>query len=239
MGARLRIRHALTSAGIAEALPHPGSFVDLDPERRAAAGLPLARIHSHVDDIAVRRLTFARAYVELVEIALYLGGLHGKRQEISVAGLHRMVNPVLLACAVGGQRYALLVVFRLLVSGGTAVSRANSPPRFRDLFMTRTSLLIAAAAIVGFSGAASAQGNSEPGADRYYGNPGYQQRSTLDMPEGCEGAGDGPGAQGAFGFFGKGSPGAVENKPTGPTGQDHATAMAAVCGNKGGETQID
>ena len=104
--------------------------------------------------------------------------------------------------------------------------------------MTRISLLIAAAAIVGFSGAASAQGSSEPGIERYLDNPGYQQR-LGDMPPGCDGAGDGPGAQGAFGFFGKGSPGAVESKPTGPTGQEHGTAMAAVCGNKGGESQID
>ena len=104
--------------------------------------------------------------------------------------------------------------------------------------MTRTSLLIAAAAVVGFSGAASAQGNSEPGIDRYLANPGYQQRQG-DMPEGCDGAGDGPGAQGAFGFFGKGSPGSVENKPTGPTGEEHGTAMAAVCGNKDGEKNAD
>ena len=104
--------------------------------------------------------------------------------------------------------------------------------------MTRISLLIAAAAIVGFSGAASAQGNSLPGDERYENNPGYQQRQG-DLPQSCEGAGDGPGAQGAFGYFGKGSPGSVENKPTGPTGQDHGTAMAAVCGNKGGESQID
>jgi choline dehydrogenase-like flavoprotein len=57
---RAEFGRVLTLAGIAEALPHPGSFIDLDPERRDAAGLPLARIHSHLDAMAVRRLAFMR-----------------------------------------------------------------------------------------------------------------------------------------------------------------------------------
>ncbi len=57
---RAEFGHALTLAGIAECLPHPGSYIDLDPERRDAAGLPLARIHSRLDEMAIRRLTFMR-----------------------------------------------------------------------------------------------------------------------------------------------------------------------------------
>lgn len=58
--ARLRdtLGRALSVAAIGESLPHAGSFVDLDPKARDAHGLPLARIHSHVDDMACRRLRF-------------------------------------------------------------------------------------------------------------------------------------------------------------------------------------
>ncbi len=48
---------SLVAAGaVGESLPHPGSFVDLDPTARDAQGRPLARIHSQVDAMAIRRL---------------------------------------------------------------------------------------------------------------------------------------------------------------------------------------
>lgn len=50
--------HALAVGAIGESLPHAGSFVDLDPDARDAHGLPLARIHSQVDDMTCRRLRF-------------------------------------------------------------------------------------------------------------------------------------------------------------------------------------
>lgn len=49
---------ALSLTGIGESLPHTRSYVDLDPEARDANGVPLARIHSHVDEMAVKRITF-------------------------------------------------------------------------------------------------------------------------------------------------------------------------------------
>ena len=50
--------HALAVGAIGESLPHPGSFVELDPTERDAHGLPVARIHSRLDDMALRRLRF-------------------------------------------------------------------------------------------------------------------------------------------------------------------------------------
>ncbi len=49
---------ALAVAAIGESLPHPRSRVDLDPSAKDAHGMPLARIHSHVDDMTCRRLSF-------------------------------------------------------------------------------------------------------------------------------------------------------------------------------------
>jgi len=48
----------LSVGAIGESLPHPQSRVDLDPSERDAAGVPKARIHSHVDAAAVARLRF-------------------------------------------------------------------------------------------------------------------------------------------------------------------------------------
>jgi choline dehydrogenase-like flavoprotein len=51
---------ALALGAIGESLPNEGTFVDLDSERRDAHGLPIARIHSHLDEQALSRLTFMR-----------------------------------------------------------------------------------------------------------------------------------------------------------------------------------
>lgn len=48
----------LSLSGICESLPHQRSYVDLDPVVRDANGQPVARIHSHVDDMAIRRIEF-------------------------------------------------------------------------------------------------------------------------------------------------------------------------------------
>jgi len=55
---RDRFGHALGVGAIGECLPDTGSYVDLDPDQTDAYGIPLARIHSHVGDMAVRRLEF-------------------------------------------------------------------------------------------------------------------------------------------------------------------------------------
>ncbi|GAB2499348.1 GMC family oxidoreductase [Arenimonas alkanexedens] len=46
----------LAVSAIGEYLPNPASFVELDPEHRDVFGQPLARIHSHNDAMALRRL---------------------------------------------------------------------------------------------------------------------------------------------------------------------------------------
>lgn len=55
---RARFGHALGVRAIGECLPETGSYVDLDPQRSDAAGMPLARIHSRLGDMAVRRLEY-------------------------------------------------------------------------------------------------------------------------------------------------------------------------------------
>jgi choline dehydrogenase-like flavoprotein len=49
---------ALSVGAIGECLPNSGTFIDLDPEARDAAGLPKARIHSRLDGDAVDRIAF-------------------------------------------------------------------------------------------------------------------------------------------------------------------------------------
>lgn len=48
----------LSLSGICESLPHRDSYVDLDPNTKDAHGVPLARIHSYVDDMAAKRIEF-------------------------------------------------------------------------------------------------------------------------------------------------------------------------------------
>lgn len=57
-GMRASFGHALTVAAIGESLPNEGTFVDLDPEVRDSYGVPVARIHSHLDSMAIARLDF-------------------------------------------------------------------------------------------------------------------------------------------------------------------------------------
>lgn len=49
---------ALSIKAIGESLPHDQSYIDLDPHARDAFGVPLARIQSYLDDMALRRLEF-------------------------------------------------------------------------------------------------------------------------------------------------------------------------------------
>ena len=55
---RDRFGHALGVGAIGECLPDTGSYVDLDPGQADDAGMPVARIHSHLGDMAVRRLEY-------------------------------------------------------------------------------------------------------------------------------------------------------------------------------------
>jgi choline dehydrogenase-like flavoprotein len=55
---REQFGHVLAVTAIGESLPNPGSFVDLDSSRKDAHGLPVARIHSHLDALDIRRLEF-------------------------------------------------------------------------------------------------------------------------------------------------------------------------------------
>ena len=48
----------LSVGAIGESLPNPAAFIDIDPVEIDAAGLPLARIHSHLPDTELRRMEF-------------------------------------------------------------------------------------------------------------------------------------------------------------------------------------
>lgn len=48
----------LTVGSIGESLPNARSFVDLDADVKDAYGVPVAQIHSYLDDMAVKRLKF-------------------------------------------------------------------------------------------------------------------------------------------------------------------------------------
>jgi choline dehydrogenase-like flavoprotein len=50
--------HAIALGGIAESLPHSQAYIDLDPWTNDAYGVPLARIHAHMDDMALAREAF-------------------------------------------------------------------------------------------------------------------------------------------------------------------------------------
>ncbi|MGE5451296.1 MAG: GMC family oxidoreductase [Acidobacteriota bacterium] len=71
--------HALAVGAIGESLPHPGSFIDLHPSARDRHGMPLARIHSHVDDMACRRLRFM---AQTCRAVLKASGCEDLRMEI-------------------------------------------------------------------------------------------------------------------------------------------------------------
>lgn len=67
---RETVGKALAVSAIGESLPHKGSFIDLDPKARDALGMPLARIHSYVDEMSCRRLRFmAQRCRELLKAA--------------------------------------------------------------------------------------------------------------------------------------------------------------------------
>jgi choline dehydrogenase-like flavoprotein len=55
---RTHFGRALGVGAVGESLPNPGSYVDLDPDATDAAGQPLARIHSHLEDSELRRTQF-------------------------------------------------------------------------------------------------------------------------------------------------------------------------------------
>jgi choline dehydrogenase-like flavoprotein len=62
--------HVLSVGAIGESLPNPGSYVDLDPDEKDSAGMPLARIHSHLEESELRRLEFmARTARDILKAA--------------------------------------------------------------------------------------------------------------------------------------------------------------------------
>lgn len=53
---RTMFGRVLSVGAIGENLPNPGSYVDLDPVERDATGLPVARLHSDMEESELRRL---------------------------------------------------------------------------------------------------------------------------------------------------------------------------------------
>lgn len=55
---RQNFGQVISLTGIGESLPNVGSFVDLDPKTKDANGIPIARIHSKLTHMDVRRIRF-------------------------------------------------------------------------------------------------------------------------------------------------------------------------------------
>jgi len=55
---RATFGRTLTIGAIGESIPNEGCYIDLDPEKNDAMGLPLPRIHSHLEEGDVNRLHF-------------------------------------------------------------------------------------------------------------------------------------------------------------------------------------
>ena len=92
----------------------------------------------------------------------------------------------------------------------------------------KTLVLIAGmAGVLAFSSVAFAQGNSEPGIDR------YNKISANPNPAAQCGTGAG---SGAFGYFGKNMNLGIKSDPTDPgaNGQQTGLNNSAVCGNRQG-----
>ena len=58
---REQFGRAVSVTAVGECLPNEGSFIDLDPDAKDSHGLPLPRIHSHLDALALKRLEAMRA----------------------------------------------------------------------------------------------------------------------------------------------------------------------------------
>lgn len=55
---RTSFGHVLSIGAIGESLPNEHSYIDLDPDQKDELGLRVARIHSHLDEMALHRLDF-------------------------------------------------------------------------------------------------------------------------------------------------------------------------------------
>jgi choline dehydrogenase-like flavoprotein len=56
----------ITVGSIGESLPNERSFVDLDPEVTDAQGVPVARIHSYMDTMEIKRIRFMAEQSRLI-----------------------------------------------------------------------------------------------------------------------------------------------------------------------------
>lgn len=72
---REAVGRAVAVGAVGESLPHAGSRIELAPDDRDAYGMPLARIHSHLDDMACRRLQFMAQHCRAVLKAAGCGPL--------------------------------------------------------------------------------------------------------------------------------------------------------------------
>ena len=75
---RQQFGKALSISAIGASLPNPKTFIDLDPSRKDRTGMPLARIHHHLPDGELERLTRMQATCRKV---LQRSGINGLVEE--------------------------------------------------------------------------------------------------------------------------------------------------------------
>jgi choline dehydrogenase-like flavoprotein len=68
----------LTVSSICESLPNDQTFIDLAPNEKDGLGQPIARIHSYLDDMALRRLEFS---ADTIRDALHASGVEENFEE--------------------------------------------------------------------------------------------------------------------------------------------------------------
>jgi choline dehydrogenase-like flavoprotein len=96
---RAQFGRVLSVSGIGESLPDPGSFIDLDPEAKDDFGLPRARIHSHLAEMELNRISF------MADTCRSILKAAGVEQLIEEYGNYDMFNSthVFGTCRMGGD----------------------------------------------------------------------------------------------------------------------------------------
>jgi choline dehydrogenase-like flavoprotein len=109
---------------IGESLPDPGSFVDLDPEQHDGNGVPMARIHSRLAEMEVRRLAFM---AERCRAVLKEAGVEELVDEYGTYDIFA-ASHVFGTCRMGTDRET------------SVVDRFGRSHRWRNLFITDASV---------------------------------------------------------------------------------------------------
>ena len=115
---------ALSISAIGEFLPNPNSYIDLDPEKKDRNRQPVARIHSHLTDMDIKRLAFM---VEKAQAILRAAGVERFFETTSTYDIFNSTH-VFGTCRMGTD------------PSRSVVDRFCRSHRWRDLFVVDASV---------------------------------------------------------------------------------------------------